>query len=77
VLEVDKRIGRPEPLAQLVARDDAAGPLEQRLQQPQRLILKVDAASLAAQVSGSRVELERPEPRRAGAGMPGRTCPAP
>src|SRR5438093_9200829 len=71
VLKVDKDIGGPQPVLQLFARDDLAGPLNQRQQHLQRLSLQPDLDAVLPQLARARLELEDPEPQdRAGTTRP-------
>jgi hypothetical protein len=62
MLEVDERIGGPQPVAQLVARHEFARPFYQGRQQVKRLLLEVQPNAGAAQLAGPDIELERVEP---------------
>jgi hypothetical protein len=73
VLEVDEGVSGPEAPMQFLSRDQFAGPLDQRGQQPERLILDVDRNVIPPQLARACVELERPE---ADDGQVGRACDA-
>jgi hypothetical protein len=51
VIEVDEGIGRPEMLAQLLARDHLPGVLQQQEQNARRLFPQLDESAIAAQFS--------------------------
>ena len=53
---------RPEPSAELLAADDIAGPLEQRHQDAERLLLKRDAEAALAELAVRQIQLEGAEP---------------
>src|SRR6266540_1161180 len=57
-VEVDERIRSPEPLAQLVTRDDFAGALQQDLQDPEGLFRQTNLAAGPAELAGLCVEGE-------------------
>jgi hypothetical protein len=61
VFEIDKGIGRPEFLFQLLARDQLARTLQQDRQDRNRLPLQPDANSVLAQISATGLELVEPE----------------
>ena len=63
VLEVDEGAVRPQPLAQLLARDDVAGALEHQPEDLERLLLQADAGRARPQLAQPHVELERAERR--------------
>lgn len=54
MLEVDEGVRWPEPLAQLVARDDDAGVVEQDFEEAQGLVGNGDALIPATQFAGRR-----------------------
>ncbi len=59
VLEVDERVGLPETVAQVVARDNLARPVEECRQHLGRLLLQRDATAIvAAELAGRRIEYE-------------------
>jgi hypothetical protein len=67
MVEVDKRICRPQMGSQFFPRDDLARPLDQHHQNLKRLLLKPDLGSIATQFSGAEIgledsELDRPRP---------------
>ena len=62
MIEVNKRIHRPEPLLELFTRNDLAGALQQHRQDLQRLHLQLDLATRLVQFSGTKVHLEHIEP---------------
>ena len=62
VLEIDECPLRPEALAQLLAADDLARPLEQGSQNAERLLLERDAEAALAELSRSEIDLEGAEP---------------
>lgn len=62
VLEIDERVGFPQPFAELFAGDDLAGAREQRLEHLTRLLLQPHAAALVEEFPGAHVELEPVEP---------------
>ena len=61
MIEIDERVGRPELLAQLVAADDVAGPLEQEQQDIERPAAEAERPPLFAQLTGPRVGFEEAE----------------
>jgi hypothetical protein len=65
LFEVDEGVGRPQLGAQLLARDEPAGLLEQADEQAKRLLLEGDSATGLAQLSGLDVHLEHAEANRA------------
>ena len=66
MLEIDKRVRRPQSLAQLLARDEGAGMFEEHFQKAQRLFGKRDAVAASSKLAGVQVELEVTEPDRLG-----------
>ncbi len=59
VLEVDERVGLPEPVAQILASDNIAGPVKERRQHLGRLLLQRHATAIvAAELAGRRIEYE-------------------
>ena len=60
-LEVHIGVGRPKPLAQLVARDQLAGVLEQEGQNLQRLVREVSAPAALPKLTRPQVQLEDSE----------------
>ena len=66
MLEVNERVGGPQPLAQLLARDDDARVLEEHFEKAQRLFGKRDAIAAPSKLAGVHVELEVTEPDRLG-----------
>ena len=71
VLEVDERAVRPEALAQLLARDQIPGPIQQLDQHFERLFLQADEHARLAQLARCRSssKLLNRSGRRAGAGI--------
>ena len=61
VLEIDKRAGRPQTLAQLLARDDFTGALEHERENFERLILKPDPDAAFAKLARAKIDFERSE----------------
>ena len=61
MLEVDEVIGGPEPFAQLVAGHQLARPLDQCLQNLNRLIGNFEAGRSLPKLAAANIELERPE----------------
>jgi hypothetical protein len=49
VIEVNECVGPPEPLAQLLARDDFAGSLQQRTEHLEWLLLQPNSGTTLAQ----------------------------
>jgi hypothetical protein len=64
MIEIDKRIGRPQNAAQLLPADWLTWLREQHLQNAQRLLLQPDPDALLAQFAGARIQLERAETNR-------------
>ena len=62
MLEVDKRVVGPQPLAERVAGDDLTGLFEQHREQLQGLLLKVESHARFPQLAGAQIELEDAEP---------------
>src|ERR1700676_3102948 len=57
VFEIEKSIGRPKLFLQFLARHQLAPPIEQHLQDSDRLSLQAHAHSFPAQFPGTRIEL--------------------
>jgi hypothetical protein len=62
VLEVDKGVGRPQTLTQLLARDELSGTRQKRNQDLERFTLQFQRATIAAQFSGAQIGLEFSKP---------------
>ena len=62
MFEVDERVAGPQPLPELVAGDDLAGPFEQRDQETEGLVGQVQPAAGLAQLTRADVQLEDAEP---------------
>src|SRR5262249_5461818 len=58
VVEVDERVRLPQPAAQLLARYDLTGPLEQRHENLKRLLLKPEPDPVFSQLPSRRVEFK-------------------
>ena len=63
-IEIDDNIGRPKTLLQLFARHDLAWTLDEGNQYLKGLLLKLDAHTFFAQLTGGAVNLEDPETDR-------------
>ena len=61
MLEIDKRVARPELLLQFLTGDQFTGMIQEHLQDGQRLTLEANPHPLLAQFPRVRVELERAE----------------
>ena len=61
VLEVDRRPVRPQPLPDVLAGDDVAGPIEHQRQQLERLLLQADGIAAAAHLAQAHVDLDAAE----------------
>ncbi len=61
LLEVNKRVGRPDPLLQLIPGDDLARVLKQRLQDLKRLFLEFDLGALFVQLCALHIHFEHAE----------------
>ena len=57
MVEVDEGVVRPQPAPQILARNHRPGPLEQRLQQLQRLDLQAHAGAVADELSRLEIEI--------------------
>ncbi len=66
VVEVDERVGGPELLLQLFARDHLARPLQQQSQHLKGLLLQAQLDAALAQFSRAEVQLEDSEARDSG-----------
>src|SRR5205814_8887156 len=64
VVEVDERIGGPEPEPQRLARDHLARPFEQRNQQLKRLFLQAQPAAAFPQFSRRGIDIEHTKPKK-------------
>ena len=62
VFEIDERAVRPEPVAQLIARQELARMLEHQREQREGLILEAKPHAVLAQLACAGVDLEAPEP---------------
>ena len=62
VLEVDERAVWPEPLTQLLARDEIAGSLQQQREDVEGLSGKAEAHACLAQLTCVKIQLEHAEP---------------
>ena len=60
-VEVDERLGRPQPALQLIPRDQVAWPFQQRGEDLERLVGEADLQALVAQLTRAGVEVEGPE----------------
>ena len=58
-IEVDERVGGPEPLPQLLARDDVAGMFQEQLQNLKRLIGQPNLDAAFSQLSRPEIGLEQ------------------
>ena len=58
VFEIDKGIVGPEPLVQLFARDQFAGPFQEHLEQIDRLSLEFQSGAVFAQFPAAEVQLK-------------------
>jgi hypothetical protein len=67
-LEITKVRPIPEAFAQLLPRDDLAGPLQQDGEQQQWLGLQLELDALFAQLTRIHVELEHPKPNQTPSG---------
>jgi hypothetical protein len=65
LLEVDEGVARPQPLAQFFPGDELAGPFQQALEHPERLVLETHAHARPTQFAGAHVQLEHAEPDHA------------
>ena len=63
VVEVDERVGGPELLLQLFARDDFAGTFEQQRQHLEGLSLQAQLDAALAQFACAEIEFEQSKPR--------------
>jgi hypothetical protein len=61
VLEIDERARGPEPLAQLLARDEIARPLQQQRQDVKGLSRKAEAHARLPELTGAEIQLEDAE----------------
>src|SRR5439155_22783410 len=59
IVEVDEGVGRPEPLAKLLSRDDVAWPLQECMQDLKRLFLNSKAAPMPAYLASFEIDFER------------------
>ena len=59
VLEVDECLGRPQSLPQLLAGNELAGTIQQRLEHLKRLFGKTDPDAALPQLAGPQIQLER------------------
>jgi hypothetical protein len=59
VVEIHEGVGRPEPIAEFLARDDIAGSLQQVSKNLEGLFLQFDTHTTAAQFASSQIELEQ------------------
>jgi hypothetical protein len=66
VVEIDKRICRPDLRTQLFPSDDFPRSSQQNLQNKKRLLLQLDTRTLLAQFAGAQVDLEDPKPQQGG-----------
>jgi hypothetical protein len=64
LIEFDKGIGRPKALLKFLSGDELAGFFQKNQQHRKRLILKLNADAMLAQLPRAGVELEDPEPHR-------------
>jgi len=64
LIEFYKRIGGPEALLKFISGNELAGFFKENEQHRIRLVLKLDADPLFAQLPGSRVQLKDPKPHR-------------
>jgi hypothetical protein len=62
MLEIDERVSRPQPAVQFLPREELAGPLDERGQQADRLILNRDFAPRLAEFARAEIELEACKP---------------
>jgi hypothetical protein len=62
VVEIDKRVRRPQPLAELFARDDIPGPFEERDQNVYRPAPQAQPEALFPKFARTGVELEKAKP---------------
>ena len=58
VLEVDEDVARPEPVLQLLSRDDLTGPLEEQRQDLEGLLAQADAHPSLVEPPGCEVDFE-------------------
>ena len=61
VVEIDKGVGRPDLLPQIVAGDHPSGIFKQRGQDLERLFLQPDSGAILAQFAGRQVDFEDAE----------------
>jgi hypothetical protein len=62
LVEFNERAGRPNGPMQFLTGNQLARAADQQLQNSKRLFLELDPAALLAQLSGSEVQFESPEP---------------
>jgi hypothetical protein len=58
VFEIDESVGLPQPLAQIVTRNDFARPFEQGDDDLSRVFLQVDSFAIAVQLACGRIQFE-------------------
>jgi hypothetical protein len=61
VLEIDEDLRRPEPVLELLTRDDLAGALEEQRQDLEGLFAQADAHASFVKPTGREVDLELAE----------------
>ena len=61
MVKVDKRVGRPQPLSKLFARNDIPRPLQEHQEDVNRTAAESEPQPLFAELAGSRVEFEQPK----------------
>lgn len=61
MIEIDEGIGRPETLADRLAGDDFARPLQKHGQQPEWLLLKLEPDAIAPKLPGVEIDLKGSE----------------
>ncbi len=61
MVEIHEGVRRPEPLAQLVARQDLAGTLQQHGEHLEGLLLQLEFRAVLAQLAGTQVHFANAE----------------
>ncbi len=62
VLEIDERIGLPQPLAQFLASHDLTSPLDERKEDLTRVFLQANGSAIAVQLPVGSIQLEPSKP---------------
>ena len=68
VFEIDECVALPQPLAQILARDEFAWVFEQRDEDLSWMLLEADRCPVVVQLTGRSIELETPEVHARGTG---------